>query len=134
MCTAAAMVRPPIQVFGTDGKYASALYSAAAKTKKLDDVEKELVKFQGLLTSDKKVREYLLDPTVKRAIKQSALLEIAKQHNFNQITANFLGLVAGNGRLNMINQIVNVFKTIMAAQRGEIICEVTTAKVSFHLP
>ena len=133
MCTATAMVRPPIHVFGTDGKYATALYSAAAKSKKLDDVEKELVKFQGLLTSDKKAREYLLDPTIKRAIKQNALLEIAKSQNYNQITANFLGLVAGNGRLNMINQIVNVYKTLMAAQRGEVICEVVTAKVAFGL-
>lgn len=35
-----------------------------------------------------------------------------------------------NGRYNYINSVVNSFATIMAAHRGEVVCEVTTAKVS----
>ena len=34
--------QPPITVYGIPGRYASALYSAAAKAKALDKVEKEL--------------------------------------------------------------------------------------------
>lgn len=34
--------QPPIQVYGLEGRYATALYSAATKQKKLDQVEKEL--------------------------------------------------------------------------------------------
>lgn len=34
--------QPPIQVYGLEGRYATALYSAASKQKKLDQVEKEL--------------------------------------------------------------------------------------------
>ncbi len=36
----------PIQVFGIDGRYATALYSAASKQKQLDVVEKELDKLK----------------------------------------------------------------------------------------
>merc|ERR1712037_513801 len=36
------LVQPPIQVFGTEGRYATALYSAATKKKALDTVEKDL--------------------------------------------------------------------------------------------
>lgn len=33
-------------MFGVEGRYAAALYSAASKQKQLDAVEKELVKFK----------------------------------------------------------------------------------------
>ncbi|CAG0916850.1 unnamed protein product [Notodromas monacha] len=128
MCSNVAMIRPPIQVFGTEGKYATALYSAAAKSKKLDEVEKELTTFQGMLHANNKTRDYLMDPTVNRTVKQQALLDISKQNSFTQVTANFLGLVAGNGRLNTLDHIVNSYKLMMSAQRGEVICEVVTAK------
>lgn len=35
--------QPPIPVFGIEGRYATAFYSAAVKEKKLDAVEAELV-------------------------------------------------------------------------------------------
>jgi F-type H+-transporting ATPase subunit O len=40
------MVKPPIQIYGLNGRYATALYSAASKDKKLDAVEKELASLQ----------------------------------------------------------------------------------------
>jgi len=39
-----------------------------------------------------------------------------------------LTLLAENGRLGKINQIINLYKLIMAANRGEVVCEVITAK------
>lgn len=40
-----------------------------------------------------------------------------------------LGLLAENGRLRKLNNIINSFKIIMAAHRGDLSCVVTTAKV-----
>ena len=37
------LVHAPIQIFGLEGRYAHALFSAASKQKKLDAVEKELI-------------------------------------------------------------------------------------------
>ena len=39
-------LQPPIQVFGLEGRYATALFSAASKQKNLDTVEKDLIKVQ----------------------------------------------------------------------------------------
>lgn len=36
-------LQPPIAVFGVDGRYAHALYSAASKEKRLEAVEQDLV-------------------------------------------------------------------------------------------
>jgi F-type H+-transporting ATPase subunit O len=41
--------QPPIHVFGVEGRYAHALYSAAVKEKKLDAIEKEIKAVQVLL-------------------------------------------------------------------------------------
>lgn len=38
--------QPPIQVFGLEGRYATALFSAASKQKSLDVVEKDLTNIQ----------------------------------------------------------------------------------------
>lgn len=41
----------------------------------------------------------------------------------------FVGMLAENGRLRKLNSIINSFKIIMAAHRGDLPCVVTTAKV-----
>ena len=38
-------------------------------------------------------------------------------------------LLAENGRLKNLDGIISVFQTLMAAHRGEVPCEVITAKV-----
>lgn len=42
-------------MFGLEGRYATALYSAASKLKQLETVESELVKFQVKTNVDNKV-------------------------------------------------------------------------------
>jgi F-type H+-transporting ATPase subunit O len=60
-------------VFGTEGRYAMALYSAATKQKALDAVEKDLKTFQDQLQKDPRLREFLADPTIKRSLKTDGL-------------------------------------------------------------
>ncbi|KAJ8984718.1 hypothetical protein NQ317_004981 [Molorchus minor] len=67
------LVKPPIQIFGIEGRYATALYSAATKQKTLDAVEKDLIKLQSTIKTDTKLRDFIKDPTIKRSIKAGAL-------------------------------------------------------------
>lgn len=114
------LIKPPIQVFGIDGRYATALYSAAAKQKTLEAVEKDLIKFQQTIKSDAKLQEFILNPTIQRSDKSKALKDIAAKVKLNPQTANLLQLLADNGRLKNYNGVANAFKTIMAAHRGEV--------------
>ncbi|KAL2726601.1 hypothetical protein V1478_006879 [Vespula squamosa] len=122
------LVKPPVQLFGLEGRYATALFSAGSKQKTLDKVEQDLDKLQGLLKTDVKLAEFVNDPTIKRRNKAEALQAIGSKLSLNPATSNLLILLAENGRLPKFNQIFNSFKIIMAANRGEIVCEVTTAK------
>ncbi|EEZ99200.1 ATP synthase subunit O, mitochondrial [Tribolium castaneum] len=125
---ASQMVKPPVQVFGIDGRYATALYSAASKQKTLDSVEKDLLKFQSAIKSDPKLREFIKNPTIKRGLKSEALKQIASKISLNAQTSNLLQTLADNGRLKNLDGVINAFKVMMAAHRGEVTCEVITAR------
>ncbi|TMW53119.1 hypothetical protein DOY81_001847 [Sarcophaga bullata] len=128
MSSSSQMVKPPIQVFGLDGRYATALYSAASKTKQLDQVEKDLNAFQATLKQDKKLREHVTSPIINRKVMATALKQSADKLRWAPSTSNLLGLLADNGRLKHLDGIINAFQVIMAAHRGEVVCEVVTAK------
>merc|ERR1711860_296903 len=56
------LVKAPVAVFGIEGRYATALYSAASKQKALDA-------FSVQLKKDTRRREFILDPSIKKNLK-----------------------------------------------------------------
>lgn len=114
------MVKSPLQVFGLEGRYAQALYSAASKQKSLDTVEKDLIKFQSTMKTDKPLKEFIKDPTYKRALKANALKGVGEKMGMQSATNNLLQALAENGRLAKLDSVINAFKMIMAAHRGEV--------------
>ncbi|XP_065088741.1 ATP synthase subunit O, mitochondrial [Ochlerotatus camptorhynchus] len=124
----AQLVKPPVQIFGLEGRYACALYSAASKTKALEAVEKDLKGLQRQMRADPNLRDLLINPTIKRSLKASALKDVSSRVKYNAATGNLLTILAENGRLGRLDGIINAYTLIMAAERGEVVCEVTTAK------
>lgn len=64
------LVKAPVDVYGIEGRYAHAIYSAATKNKKLDAVDKDMKKVEQLLEQDKKFAAFVLDPTLKKTQKK----------------------------------------------------------------
>jgi len=122
------LIKPPIQIFGLEGRYANALYSAAVKEKKLDQVEKDLIDFQKLLKQDRKLAEFIMNPVLNRALKKEGITSVVQKTGATNLTGNLLVTLVENNRAKNINGVVNAFKAIMSAVRGEVICEVTSAK------
>ncbi|XP_064551732.1 ATP synthase subunit O, mitochondrial [Drosophila montana] len=122
------VVKPPIQLFGLEGRYATALYSAATKMNQLDKVEKDLIALQSTIKGDKKLHEQVTSPIINKKVMATALQEASTQLSFAAATSNLLGLLANNGRLKKLDTVINAFRTIMAAHRGEVVCEVVSAK------
>lgn len=122
------MVKAPIQVFGLEGRYATALFSAASKLKSLEQVEKELITWQQTLKSDPNLRDIVVSPIINRKVLATALKDTCEKLRHSAATSNLLQLMADNGRMKKLDTIINHFKTIMSAHRGDVVCEVTTAK------
>ncbi|XP_076021063.1 ATP synthase peripheral stalk subunit OSCP, mitochondrial [Genypterus blacodes] len=124
---ASKLIRPPIQVYGVEGRYATALFSAASKQNKLDQVEQELVKVSTMI-KDPKIAGVVLNPHVKRSIKQQAFTEALTMAKASPITINLISVLSDNGRLPITGDVITAFGKMMSAHRGEVICSVTTAQ------
>ncbi|KAF6211885.1 hypothetical protein GE061_012402 [Apolygus lucorum] len=122
------LIKAPVQVFGVEGRYATALYSAATKMKQLDAVEKDLQNMKNSMKTDAKLREFMADPVIKRDVKADAVRSVATKLNLSVPSTNLLALLAENGRLSKLDGVAAAFSTIMAGHRGDLRCEVTTAK------
>jgi len=122
------LVKPPILFFGIEGQYVNALYSAAAKSKKLDKVDQDLKALTDLLHKDVKFKEFITNPLVSVAIKKEAIDQALKQKlNFSELTTNLVELMAENHRLTYLPEVARCFGKAMAFSRNEITCTVTTA-------
>ncbi|AWP12198.1 putative ATP synthase subunit O mitochondrial isoform 2 [Scophthalmus maximus] len=121
------LIRPPIQVYGVEGRYATALYSAASKQKKLDQVEQELVKVSTMI-KDPTIAGIVMNPHVKRSIKQKTFSDALVKAKLSPITINLINVLADNGRLPITGDVIGAFGQMMSAHRGEVLCTVTTAQ------
>ncbi|RZC38286.1 OSCP domain containing protein [Asbolus verrucosus] len=121
-------MKPPVPVFGVNGSYATALYSAASNQNALEAVEKDLSKLQSALKEDAKFQDFVRNPIIKRHQKAKVMKNVSSKMSLHPHTANLLQLLAENGRLRNLNGIINTFKRIMVAYRGEVACEVITAR------
>ena len=122
------LVKAPIKVFGVEGRYAHALFSAASKSNALEVVESELNEVQNALNTDADLAAYCFDPSIKKADKQAVLEKAMKESNMSEVTTNFISALAENSRLKKAHGIIGAYNQIMRAYRGEVSCTITTAK------
>ncbi|KAI0025671.1 putative oligomycin sensitivity conferring protein [Xylariomycetidae sp. FL0641] len=128
---AAQDVKPPVAVFGLDGTYASALYTAAVKTSTLDQAARALGALGDLCKKDAKLAAILDTPTLSDADKSAIVGELEKNLGAagnNETVKNFLSTLAENNRLGLLNGVCEKFSEIMSASRGEIEMKVTSAQ------
>ena len=122
--SSASLVTPPIPVFGLEGRYASALYSAASKQKQLDAVDADFQKLDRLLSSNKSIVDLFRNPGVSREQRLALLNEIG----LSEMTRSTLEVLIDNRREKKLVKFVAVMTRLMAANRRELLCRVITAK------
>ncbi|KAJ5666690.1 ATP synthase subunit 5 [Penicillium macrosclerotiorum] len=128
--TPAQEVRPPVALFGVDGTYATALYTASAKSSALDQTAKAIANLGQTLKADQKLGTILGAPTLSVADKQSIIQELQKVAGADKadILKNFLQTLAENNRLGALEGVCDKFSTLMSAHRGEIELNITSAQ------
>jgi hypothetical protein len=87
-------LQPPKNLFSVPGKYASALFVAAAKANKLEVVGQELLQVEQLIKTNPEFRAFLKDPVIPPPIKQKGLEDFFKAAGASEITKNFFGASA----------------------------------------
>ncbi|EPX73527.1 F0-ATPase delta subunit [Schizosaccharomyces octosporus yFS286] len=125
--TAAASARPPIQLHGLDGVYASSLYTAAVKESKLDRVEKALTTLGATLKERPELSQFISNPSINYEDKKLIVSSLSKMTGGDALLGNFFNLLSVNNRLALLSRIQNQFEKIMRAQRGEVEVTITSA-------
>ncbi|KAL9593431.1 MAG: hypothetical protein Q9219_007556 [cf. Caloplaca sp. 3 TL-2023] len=122
--------KPPVAVFGLDGTYASALYTAAAKMSALDSTSKSLATLAEVFKRDTKLSDILHAPTLSSGDKSQIVQELQRHMGSldkGETVKNFLKTLSDNNRLGILQGVCEKFAILMGAARGEMELTVTSA-------
>lgn len=132
---------------GVAGRYASALFELAldvetgrgegleALASEVSDrgainaVEADLAGLQDLLKDSEDLRRLVRSPIFGRDDQTRAMRAIMSQAGVTTMTRNFVSLVASNGRLFVLEDMIRNFRSLVASHRGEVSATVTSASV-----
>jgi F-type H+-transporting ATPase subunit delta len=110
------------------GRYASALFDLARDQRQIESVGKSLDALDQALLDSKDFAELVSSPLVSRDQAGDALASLAPHLGLDPITANFLGVLARNGRKKELRNAIRAFRRLAADHRGETTAEVVTAR------
>ncbi|GAB4357227.1 MAG: F0F1 ATP synthase subunit delta [Kiloniellaceae bacterium] len=112
---------------GIAGRYANALFELARESGAIDEVLAQLDAFSALLDDSADLRRLVVSPVFSAEEQSRALAAVLARAGIGGLTANFLGLVARNRRLFAVRGMIEGFRALVAAERGEVTAEVTSA-------
>ena len=109
------------------GRYAFALFELASEEAAVTAVETDLEKLKAALDQSDDLRSVTTNPQISRAQQGAIIAAVASELDLSALTTRFLGVLSANRRLGALPGMISAFKTIAAAQRGEVTAEVTSA-------
>ena len=110
------------------GRYASALFDLARDQRQIEAVGKSLDALGQALLDSRDFAELVTSPLVSREDAGKAFAGLAPKLGLDPITANFLGVLARNGRKSELRNVIRAFRRLSAEHRGETTAEVVTAR------
>ncbi len=109
------------------GRYAAALYDLADEKGALDTVAADLAALQAMIGASDDFRRFIKSPIISRAEQSKGIAALADKAQLSPIVRQFLGLVAANRRLFVLDEMIRGFNAILADRRGDASAEVTAA-------
>jgi len=108
-------------------RYASALFDLADENKALDQVSTDLATIRGLFDESPELGQLARSPLVKADDRARAFGAVMEKAGVSALVSNFSQVVAKNGRLFALPQIIKAFNDELSRRRGEIVAEVRVA-------
>ena len=109
------------------GRYAIALFELARDNRVIELVSGNLDAVRETLATTPDFAELTTSPLLSRESAGAGIAAAAESLDLDQITANFLGVLAQNRRLSQLPAIIRAFRELAARHRGELTAEVTSA-------
>ena len=128
LCAEAAAVKAPITMFGTAGRYANALYAAAAKKNALSPVLDDLTLLKETIKASPALANFCSDPSLGRADKAKGIIEVLTSAKANDVSKNAMATLAEGGRLGDVVKVIDMYTELIVAGKGEVEAVVTSAE------
>ncbi|MET0366303.1 MAG: F0F1 ATP synthase subunit delta [Sphingobium sp.] len=109
------------------GRYALALFELARDNGQIDSVGQSLSSVKAALAEVADFRALVSSPLVARSAAEKAVAGVAASLQLDPLTTKFLGVLAGNRRLDKLSGMIRAFETLVSAHKGETRAEVTSA-------
>lgn len=109
-------------------RYAQALFDLALETGRLDAVRVDVVSLKTAWTESADLRRLAGSPLIAADDQAKGLIAVAAKAKFETTTANFLGLLAQNGRAKDLPAVIAGFEARYAKHAGLVAAEVVSAQ------
>lgn len=109
------------------GRYAAALFDLAESDRSLDKVMDALAGLETALAESPDLAALIGDRLMSRAEVAAGLAGVAKAMTLPALVANFLGVLAANGRAALLPEVIRAYRARLAAHRGEATARVIAA-------
>ena len=119
---------PPVQMYGIAGRYANAIYAAAAKKDALFQVEADLKLFAETLEKSPALKAWASDPAIARPKKAADIQNLLVSAGACDTTKKALATIAEGGRMGEMPKIISMYGELMNAAKGEVTAIITLAK------
>lgn len=110
------------------GRYAKALFQLAEADNQLDAVAADLAQLRSMIEESDDLRRLIGSPVVTRQDQGRVMTAIIEKAGLSDLVRRFVGLVAQNRRLFVLQSMIDAFLAALAAQRGETTAQVVSAQ------
>lgn len=110
------------------GRYANALFELAREAGAVDAIGADLATFQAMLDQSNDLQRLVKSPVFSAGSQIAALEALCLRAGIGGLALNFIKLVATNRRLFAIGRIIKAYRALVAAAKGEVEAEVTSAE------
>ena len=109
------------------GRYATALFGLARDQQQIASVTRSLDSLEAALAESNELRTLVSSPLVARTDAAKAVAALVPTLGLDPITGKFLGVLAQNGRLGELRNIIRAVRTLTSGHRGETNAQIATA-------
>ncbi len=109
------------------GRYATALFGLARDEQQIDAVTRSLDSLETALADSADFAALVSSPLVSRTDATKTIAALVQPLGLDPITAKFIGVMALNGRLSELRNVIRMVRALALGHRGETVAEVTSA-------
>lgn len=120
-------LEPPVKMYGIAGRYANALYSAAAQNGELKAVAADLSLISETMKASPEFKEYVGNPSVPRAVKAAGMVEILDAAKACETTKGTFVALAEAGRMGEVGKVMDMYDDLLKSASGDVKAVITSA-------